>query len=216
MQGHSSVIELRDEAISSSTNILELLRKASVIAKMLKLKEIENWVDSELKGYKEDSQIPSYREINGYVVFADKNGWIPMGTRQGGVYVNQLKESISQLMEYYENNEDKDNFVISFSAKDNDIVSRDFPFTGVYGLKINKSYIRNIIDNVRTNILDWVTMLISNNILGPDLIFTEKEIKEANDKITQNNYVVNFFGSTGNTQIQQNSNDALQYMNKKE
>lgn len=215
MQEHSSVINLRNEAIMSSADILKLLRETLVISKMLKLEDIVKWTDSELKGYPENSYLPSYRKINGYIVLADKKGWTPMGTKQGGVYINQLRESIPQLLEYYKNKEDEDYFVITFSAKDNDIVSRDFPFTGTYGLKINKSYIKNIIDNVQNNILDWATTLISNNILGPDLRFSEKEIKDANDKISNTNYIVNVYGSTDNTQIQQNSTDTSQYMNKR-
>lgn len=46
------VIELQQEALKSDFDILNLLRKAYLVARKLKLNEFEKWIDSELNGYK--------------------------------------------------------------------------------------------------------------------------------------------------------------------
>lgn len=49
------VIELQQEALSKDTDLLSLLRKAYLVARKLKLKEFEEWINHELNGYGLDS-----------------------------------------------------------------------------------------------------------------------------------------------------------------
>lgn len=41
----------------------DLLRKAKVVARMLKQAEWATWIDHELRGYPDDAKLPSYRVI---------------------------------------------------------------------------------------------------------------------------------------------------------
>lgn len=47
------VIELQHEALKSDFDIMNLLRKAYLVARKLKLQEFEDWVNNELNGYKD-------------------------------------------------------------------------------------------------------------------------------------------------------------------
>lgn len=59
----SLVIELQVEATNSSVSILELLRKALVVAKKLEVKDFEDWIELERNGYTDNQSIPQYRYI---------------------------------------------------------------------------------------------------------------------------------------------------------
>ena len=52
------VLDLQLEALSKDSDVLNLLRKAYVVARKLKLDEFEEWVNSELNGYKVGNRIP--------------------------------------------------------------------------------------------------------------------------------------------------------------
>ena len=45
------VIELQHEALKSNFDIMNLLRKAYLVARKLKLQEFEDWINNELNGY---------------------------------------------------------------------------------------------------------------------------------------------------------------------
>ena len=55
------VTELQHEALKSDFDIMNLLRKAYLVARKLKLQEFEDWVNNELNGYKDLDKIPDYR-----------------------------------------------------------------------------------------------------------------------------------------------------------
>lgn len=61
------VLELQQEAISKESDILNLLRKAYLVARKLKLNEFENWINNELNGYENMDKLPDYRKIRGEV-----------------------------------------------------------------------------------------------------------------------------------------------------
>ena len=59
------VIELQREALDEKISIESLIRKAYLVAKKLKLKEFEEWLNQEQNGYKKE--IPEYRNITGEI-----------------------------------------------------------------------------------------------------------------------------------------------------
>jgi hypothetical protein len=69
----SIVLELQQQAIDSNSDILSLLRKALLVARKLGLKDLQEWIDNELNGYKEISKIPAYRQIHG-----ELKAWTPI------------------------------------------------------------------------------------------------------------------------------------------
>ena len=72
------VLELQREALSKDANIESLLRKAYVIAKKLKLKEFEDWIQLEQNGYG-SREVPEYRYVQGQIKARNPYyGWIPV------------------------------------------------------------------------------------------------------------------------------------------
>lgn len=61
------VIELQHEALKSNFDIMNLLRKAYLVARKLKLQEFEDWINNELNGYKDLEKIPDYRLLRGEI-----------------------------------------------------------------------------------------------------------------------------------------------------
>jgi len=64
----SIVLELQKEALDRNCSVSDLLRRALVVAKKLKLAEFERWVGNELAGYKGPvNEVPEYRVLLGQV-----------------------------------------------------------------------------------------------------------------------------------------------------
>lgn len=59
----SIVIDLQDEILSSDCDIVQILRRAHVIAVKLGLKEFDQWISYELNGYPDQNACPDYRKV---------------------------------------------------------------------------------------------------------------------------------------------------------
>src|SRR4051812_44304373 len=65
MNQNSIVLELQEYASGSKINLTELLRKALLVSRKLKLEEFTTWIRNELNGYDSDlKDIPKYRKIH--------------------------------------------------------------------------------------------------------------------------------------------------------
>ena len=53
--------EIQNEASNSLGQLTDLLRKCKILSVRLKSKEIGEWTEQELNGYRKDSQLPDYR-----------------------------------------------------------------------------------------------------------------------------------------------------------
>lgn len=65
----SIVIDLQDEILSSDCDIVQILRRAHVIAVKLGLKEFDQWISYELNGYPDQNACPDYRKVRGTLNF---------------------------------------------------------------------------------------------------------------------------------------------------
>ena len=75
----SIVLELQNEVTKSDCDIVNVLRRAHLIAVKLNLKEFDKWISCELNGYKEGDIIPEYRKVKGILkAFYQFKGWIPV------------------------------------------------------------------------------------------------------------------------------------------
>lgn len=61
----SVILDLQKEALDKDISVNDLLRKAYVVARKLKIDEFEKWTQLELNGYKELEDIPDYRHLVG-------------------------------------------------------------------------------------------------------------------------------------------------------
>ena len=208
------VLDLQLEALSKDSDVLNLLRKAYVVARKLKLDEFEEWVNSELNGYKDGNKIPEYRKVKGEVKgWNPYHGWIPMIIKdteiENKISEHLVSDSIPNLKNVYDS-ANGSNATLQFNAGINNLLSKLSDFNTKYALMISANQIYNIMERVRTIVLDWSITLEENDILGEGLQFTKREKDIAVSSSTINNYTNNFYGDVRETQIQQDTSESTQ------
>lgn len=208
------VLDLQLEALSKDSDVLNLLRKAYVVARKLKLDEFEEWVNSELNGYKDGNKIPEYRKVKGEVKgWNPYHGWIPMIMQdteiENMISEHLVSDSIPNLKNVYDS-ANGSNATLQFNAGMNNLLSKLSDFNTKYALMISENQIYNIMERVRNIVLDWSITLEENDILGEGLQFTKREKDIAVSSSTINNYTNNFYGDVRETQIQQDTSESTQ------
>lgn len=198
------VLELQREALSKDANIESLLRKAYVIAKKLKLKEFEDWIQLEQNGYG-SREVPEYRYVQGQIKARNPYyGWIPvvLPSEIEKVISNvPAKEAISGLIDLYES--DNEFLAFNMNSDFNQSLSELVDFDTVFCVQFGKNQIYRIISTVQNKILDWALLLEENGIIGEGLSFTEEEIRKAEQTPIINNYTNNFYASVEDIDLQQ-------------
>lgn len=198
------VLELQQEALSKDANIEFLLRKAYVIAKKLKLKEFEDWIQLEQNGYG-SREAPEYRYVQGQIKARNLYyGWIPvvLSSEIEKVISNvPVKEALSGLIDLYKS--DNEFLVFNMNADCNQSLSKLIDFDTVFCVQFGKNQIYRIISTVQNKILDWALLLEENGIVGEKLSFTKEEIKRAEQSSIINNYTNNFYSNVDGIELQQ-------------
>jgi hypothetical protein len=207
----SIVLELQQQAIDSNSDILSLLRKALLVARKLGLKDLQEWIDNELNGYKDISKIPTYRQIHGELkAWTPYNGWItvvmPDDECEKTFSQRRLFDSIPSL--YSLLNEKR--LVIPVNASGAAIISRLTGFETKYILQISPNAINDIIEQVKNKILDWAIVLEENGIMGEGISFTTEEKSRAQGEPQIVNYISNFYSSVSDLQFQQGTDNSRQ------
>ncbi len=162
------VIELQHEALKSNFDIMNLLRKAYLVARKLKLQEFEDWINNELNGYKDLEKIPDYRLLRGEIkAWNPYRGWIPVILQNDNekITTHLASDSLANLLNVYENSENK-SAVLRFNPTMNNLLSKCSDFNTKYALIIGTNQIYDIIERVRNIILDWSITLEENGIYG--------------------------------------------------
>ncbi len=197
----SLVLELQKEVMKEDCDVLNLLRKAHLIAAKLDLKQFDEWIKSELNGYRNDNYLtPKYR-----CIIASLNEWIPF---VGWHHVDnrqieemfctiEIKNSIGWLVELGKKH--KELFQIYSFDQDNN--SRINSLRGMmkqqtkYSLYCSVLQIKSIIEHVKNTILDWTIKLEKTGIFGEEMQFNSVE-KESAKQIPQQITNYNYYGST--------------------
>ena len=205
------VIELQKSALDDSVTTINLLRKALVVAKKLKISKFEKWINNELNGYEDNNNIPKYRQVYGQLrALNPYRGWIPTSFGENSEMEDMASkknvgDSISKI-EYLLKTEGN-TLCMSFPSEVESMLAKMFQFETKYQLFIDKSKFNRILESVRTIILNWALELECDGILGEEMIFNSEEKEIANEK----NYTINnFFGDVSDSNIQQHSNHANQ------
>jgi len=196
---NSIVLQLQELAVDPESNIEELLNKALLVARKLKIKKFRKWCEHELDGYDGD-ELPEYRLFKGQLmVFNPYYGLQPfmiphdldevvtaikLGLSVGEI--NNLLKQNSEIFEYVINNDAK---LLLISLQDS--------FTQLEPRVIFKrSQLLGISTKLRNIILNWSLQLEEDGILGEGLKFTERE-KEAAMSVNHFN-IQNMQGVAGN------------------
>lgn len=198
------VIELQREALDEKNSIESLIRKAYLVAKKLKLKEFEEWLNQEQNGYKKE--IPEYRNITGEIkAWNPYHGWIPMilSAKVADIVSRRpIPNSISSLLDVYNSSEDRVAFSVNGAMTEFFNNSTDFMPTK-YVFFVSKSELYRIMSTVRNKILDWALLLEENGIVGNEMTFTDVEKQIAIDTPVINNYINNFYSKVSDVDMKQ-------------
>jgi hypothetical protein len=173
--------EIQREALDPSVSVGGLLRKVKLAAAKLKLAKIEQWVDSELKGYRE-AELPEYRILKGTLrIWNEYHGWQPIGGDPEMLNLFstvRVGESIATLEALGTNG--KGSFFANLSPDKLAIVSKaTHSQIARAGVDISKGAITHIIETVRTLILEWAIALENEGITGEGLSFSNEERSKA-------------------------------------
>ena len=204
----SLVLELQRDALDRSIHITDLLRKALLVSRKLKIKDIEAWIYSELIGYKENL-IPEYRIVYGELkAFNPYVGWMPVTVdkqldkmiRRQNVFL-----SVSQIESLADKSEGG-NFVIKFQSTQANMIMRLMGEQFEPALYVPTHHLIRIIDTTKTKILEFALGLEEKGVLGNGIVFSKDDQIRAQ---TINYNTINI-QHMENSQIQQDSDGASQ------
>jgi hypothetical protein len=217
----SLVLELQKKANNSDVDILELLNNAKIVAHKLKIKEFEEWIDYEIKGYPEGSKIPEYREVQGALHLRPGYAGCPdIYIASNEEYFKEIcKMTIIEDIGTIQSSADKGRSYIIPNNISSSIIRELIKDNG-NNLLINSSILINkippnelnrIVRQVRYNIIEWALKLEDEGILGEGMTFNEKEIKIAEER--KENIIINVLGdynqSTTDLNIRGNNNNII-------
>ena len=80
-------------------------------------------------------------------------------------------------------------------------------------LIFDKSVFVNIIEQVKTNLLDWVLLLEDQGISGDSVNFSISEKEKVKNSKIINNYQTNIYGNLDRSQLQQGTSESQQTSN---
>lgn len=207
----SIVIELQRNALDRDVSVADLLRKALVVARKLKIKEFEDWISKELGGYS-NSEIPDYREMVGKVEGLNPyRGWqafaFPNTELEEKFSKRKLGQCVAEIESLLAGKSNNIGFHIPFSPEQQQLLCKAIGHQIEIILKIPDAGLVGVLDTVRNIILKWALKLEEDGVLGEGMTFSDSE------KITAERHqynINNFHAPVTGTQIQQGSPESKQ------
>lgn len=178
------VLQLQSETLNSTSSVTALLRKAKAIASKLDLQDATLWIDHELDGYFGEEMLPPYRLLGGVPQVLDQSReWQPLlfeSPRQNEVFSTvHLRDPIASLEAMAEGDPAR-SFHKTFPPELSDALRKAHARTALeFGTRFSAGQIRNVIEAVKTLILNWTLELEKAGVLGEGMTFTIKERQDA-------------------------------------
>ena len=192
------VLDLQHEAIETDCDVLNLLRKAHIIAQKLQLTAFDTWILSELNGYSDYDAIPEYRLVSGSIkAWNPCRGWIPVLFHDSSIEdvlcKRKIGDAVGKIIEI--DKASTDTFLFDFSADINLKLNSmcDFPTFTRFSLHIGTFQLKTIVEQVKNTILEWTIKLESEGVIGEQMQFNAVE-KESAKRIPQT--INNYYGNT--------------------
>ncbi len=199
------VLELQKHALDPDTVVTDLLRMALVVARKLSIREFQDWVELELKGYPDIDQVPSYRLLRGQPVAHNRfRGWETVLTYNLDA---QLAENLSTFKINYPIGQIESGlkrpettaFNVTYDKKTENMLMKALSYPAIPAVQIQSTQFQGILDAVRTIVLEWSLRLEEARILGTDMAFSESE-KQAAASFTYN--IGYFINQASNSNLQ--------------
>jgi AbiTii len=194
----SLVHELQVAASDPDSRVVDLLRKAKVVASKLNLTDVVQWLDFEAGGYPgDDGTIPNYRKIRGVVEGLNPvRGWMRVQFEDPQVEelasTCKTRQPIAELEALL-----KGSGTLRFAAAPT--VGRDLEYAIDSRLSVSQSQIYRVLEAVRDRVLDWTLELERAGVTGDGLSFSPEEVhRAAEPSIHLNVETMNMTGNIGN------------------
>ena len=205
----SLVNQLQREALEQSVRTSDLLRKALVAARKLKIQDIQPWLKSELNGYTNSEEIPEYRSVHGEIkTFNPYNGlWMPimfsesLASLHRSLINRKCGQSVAELEDLLASASGMLTmpYPTKVSARITNAIDLDSPPV----LVVSAAKLRGILDTTRTAVLEWALQLEEQGVTGDGFTFSEEEQTAATG-------VVFNIGSMSHSQIQGGTSQSTQ------
>ncbi|MDX7837543.1 hypothetical protein SJS85_19265 [Aeromonas caviae] len=189
--------QLVDMASTPDIKTSDLLRRALVAASLLGVKELEEWLDSELNGYVRDGgKVHPYRIINCELM------WINSGQKACSLPVKLATQEIRSLVHSISELEfwilERADVHLSLSPElERELKAKSqLPREVRLVQRIPIATIHGVVERVRNLVLQWALNLLKDGILGENLSFTEQEKQQG-----QNTNIINITGDVKNSQF---------------
>ena len=189
-----------------------------LVSHKLQLTEFEKWIKNELNGYTNTDDLPVFRKnIKGKLKFFNPfRGWCPIqfetGKEEDSLTTTDIVQSVPQLLALTKDS--KGNLSMKLPPEIVRCLWKDsFTAEMETSLVFDKSIFVNIIEQVKTNLLNWVLLLEDQGISGDSVSFSISEKEKAKNSQIINNYQTNIFGDLNRSQLQQGTNESQQTSN---
>lgn len=193
----SIVLDLQKEILSPNCDIVNVLRKAHLIAVKLKLSDFDQWIQYELNGYPDEVSCPEYRKVRGILKYLNQYyGWypiiIPNNEIEKIVCERKISNSISEIASLSDSSEN--DLLMKLTGEECAFLDEkcNAPIPQNYALHISSTAVKDIEEKVKNAILEWTLKLEEEGIVGENMMFTEKE----KDCATGNAQIVSGNGNT--------------------
>ena len=169
-------------------DLSRILLKAKVVAHKLDIRDILDWVNSELKGYpggmEHFKNVPDYRWASGRLETADQwTSWRPMvsdsmhnAKQLQGISRLPLVEGVAQLEHLVRDNETSTLELYYPELMKQAIVGNE-PVR--LRLIISTASVMGMLAKIRDQVLEWALELDKNGILGDGMSFTDQDKQKA-------------------------------------
>ncbi len=179
-------------------NVLNILRKAHVIASTLQFGEFDEWIKSELNGYSPNSDVPEYRSVIGAVkAWVPSNGWVPVVPPSEDferLFCNRkLGDPISEIIEMAKKAQGTAVYCYPalLNKSLNDLCKMVEPVQ--FAMHVSSHQLSVIVEQVKNTVLEWTIRLVNAGVLGEEKGFSSSE-KESAQSLPQT--INNYYGST--------------------
>lgn len=173
----SVVLQLQRECLNSRIPILDILRKALVIARKLSLADAQTWIEKELNGYQSGDTPPPHRLLKAQIgVRNPYRGWQPVIFEDPveADYRSKCFEAqpIGELEHLMTSGKGSLEFPFDPATLNRLLKGMNLPLPPTRIL--DRSLIGGILDAVRNMVLEWTLKLEKDGIMGEGLTFSSQ------------------------------------------
>lgn len=180
------VHQLQQLAADQSSDLATVLRKGLIVASKLGLVDLRAWILRELNGYGRKDDVPDYRHIKTRIAYDGPRGEVAIHfknaeqSREFSRY--EMRLSIAQLTHLLKSGEGQGpDLGVSMPPELASFLVEQAGNDGLLNpvMRFNRSYVENILDRVRTSLLEWALELEKAGIVGSDITFSSEEVNKA-------------------------------------